>query len=137
MTLLCISPNSLCNLPLSVKELLLTLTAFHLEQGFGQDAPGHTDGLADVVARVLDVYVSNGELTAQRHGETTRLGRLLDGEQQDLQTGKDKRNAKQMSLYLQHLINLCSDAALVHFAISAACTVEQQELCHCPLDLLN
>ncbi|TNN52740.1 hypothetical protein EYF80_037044 [Liparis tanakae] len=60
------------------------LTAFHLQQGFGQDAAGHTDGLADVVAGVLHLDVGDGELAAQRHGEAARLRRLLDGEQQDL-----------------------------------------------------
>lgn len=63
---------------------LFTLTALHLQQGFGQDAAGHADRLADVIARVFDLDVRDGQLAAQRHGETTRLWRLLDGEQQDL-----------------------------------------------------
>lgn len=61
------------------------LTTFHLEQGFGQDAAGHTDGLADVIARIFDLDVGDGQLTTQRHRETARLWRLLDWEQQDLE----------------------------------------------------
>lgn len=66
-------------------SLLFRLTAFHLQQGFGQDASSHADGLADVEARVFHLHVGDGELAAQRHGETTGLRRLLDGEQQDLE----------------------------------------------------
>lgn len=39
------------------------LTAFHLQQGFGQDAACHTDGLADVVPRILAVHICNGQLS--------------------------------------------------------------------------
>lgn len=46
-----------------------TLTALHLQEGFSEDAAGHTDGLADVVARVFHLDVSDGQLAAQRHGE--------------------------------------------------------------------
>lgn len=50
----CLSKASLKNL----------LTAFHLQQGFGQDAARHTDGLADVVPRILAVHICNGQLSA-------------------------------------------------------------------------
>lgn len=65
-------------------DCVFTLTTFHLKQGFSEDAAGHTDGLADVIARVFNLDVGDGQLTAQWHRETTRLWRLLDREQQDL-----------------------------------------------------
>lgn len=61
------------------------LTALHLQQGFGEDAAGHADRLADVISRVLHLDIGDGQLAAQRHRKTTRLGRLLGGEQQDLE----------------------------------------------------
>ncbi len=45
-------------------SLKYLLTAFHLQQGFGQDAACHTDGLADVVPRILAVHICNGQLSA-------------------------------------------------------------------------
>ncbi len=44
-------------------SLKYLLTAFHLQQGFGQDAACHTDGLADVVPRILAVHICNGQLS--------------------------------------------------------------------------
>lgn len=61
------------------------LTALHLQQGFGEDATGHADRLADVISRVLHLDISDGQLTAQWYRKTTRLGRFLSGEQQDLE----------------------------------------------------
>lgn len=49
---------------LSKASLKYSLTAFHLQQGFGQDATCHTDGLADVVPRILAVHICNGQLSA-------------------------------------------------------------------------
>lgn len=63
---------------------VFSLTAFHLQQGFSEDAAGHTDGLTDVIPRVFNLDVCDGQLTAQWHRETARLWRLLDWEQQDL-----------------------------------------------------
>lgn len=60
------------------------LTTLHLQQGFREDAAGHADRLADVISRVLHLDIGDGQLAAQRHGKTTRLRRLLGGEQQDL-----------------------------------------------------
>lgn len=47
----------------SKASLKYLLTAFHLQQGFGQDASRHTDGLADVVPRILTVHICNGQLS--------------------------------------------------------------------------
>lgn len=60
------------------------LTALHLQQGFSEDAAGHTDGLADVISRVFHLDISDGQLAAQWHWKTTWLSWLLGGEQQDL-----------------------------------------------------
>ena len=76
---------------------VFTLTTLHLQQGFGQDAPSHVDGLADVVARVFDLDIDDGQLPAQRHGETTGLGRLLGREQQDLE---EKENIMKIRLLI-------------------------------------
>lgn len=61
------------------------LTTLHLQQGFSEDAAGHTDCLADVISRVLHLDIGDGQLSAQRHWKTAWLRRLLGGEQQDLE----------------------------------------------------
>lgn len=63
-------------------------TTFYFEQSFGEDAAGHADRLANVVARVFNLDVCDGQLAGQRHGKTTRLWRLLDREEQDLERRK-------------------------------------------------
>lgn len=49
------------------------LTILHLQQGFGQNAPGHAYGLADVVPRVFGTHVGDGQLAAQGDGEAAGL----------------------------------------------------------------
>lgn len=43
---------------------MFTLTALHLQQGFGEDAAGHADGLTDIIAGVVHLGAGDGELTA-------------------------------------------------------------------------
>lgn len=63
---------------------VLTLTTFHFEQGFSQDATSHTNGLADIIAWVFNLDIGDCQLATKWHRETTWLCWLLDWEQQDL-----------------------------------------------------
>lgn len=80
-----LAPLSLICLYSELWSHISILTTFYLEQGFGQDASSHADGLADVIARVFNLDIIDGQLTTQWHCESSWLWWLLDREQQDLE----------------------------------------------------
>lgn len=65
-------------------------TIRNLQQGFGQDAAGHGEGLADVVAGVDALHRGNGQLPTLGHGEVAVRLRRLAGEEQALCVGGDR-----------------------------------------------
>lgn len=65
-----------------------TPTSFHLQQGLGQDAAGHADCLAHVVAGVPTLHFADVELAPRGHREAPHGLEGLTGEKQNLGQNK-------------------------------------------------